>query len=446
MEDWNSLESEDANSMSTGTINDVDVETLVPSIRINGPGEDEDDGSSSLKDSLRFINKIPLKAPVEVSTERRNRFDEIADKIINAFTIKTEDRFIDSDEGIMSKKDSEARLIIMGSVLGIMLNVTLSAMLVLASIVFSDKFAVTTYHPLLEKSNTYPTPYLFIMAKLGLGDIVVLRQNKELNFEIDFNFKVPANKVNKGFIMDPDGDGLEETSNINPWKGEWFVGRSTDTTETGFSVFEDRGDLFIVYSDTTKRIVVLNPSNKHKTLRKSQLPTNHFYSNSIIRTGDFVWIFGGYSVPTTHPKSNCSREFDNHGCSSIKYGAEEHTFPGSAMWHMDKQVWFEGPSLPIKTCSVEATAISLNKTDVLIFIGPFIGSYLKNVEGEEWVNEKGGCIQVLHFSYKTFSWVSQHDCFIDFGPRSYTFKPSKSNISNILSLVSTSVLDKDGKL
>ena len=69
-----------------------------------------------------------------------NGFDEIADKIIDAFTIKTADRFIDSEEGIMSNENSEKHLIIMGSVLGIILNVTLSALLVLASVVFSDKF------------------------------------------------------------------------------------------------------------------------------------------------------------------------------------------------------------------------------------------------------------------------------------------------------------------
>ena len=119
------------------------------------------------------------------------------------------------------------------------------------------------------------------------------------------------------------------------------------------------------------------------------------------------------------------------------------------MWHMEKQVWFEGPSLPIKTCSIEATAISLNKTDVLIFIGPFINSYLKHVEGEEWINDNGGCIQLLHFSYNTFSWVSQHYCFIDFGPRNYSFTHEtrgQYSISNILSLASTSVFNKDGKL
>ena len=220
------------------------------------------------------------------------------------------------------------------------------------------------------------------------------------------------------------------------------------TTETGFSVFEDQGDLFIVYSDISKRVIVLNPSNKHKTLIDSQLPANHFYSNSIVRTGNFVWIFGGHSIPIAD-SINSWTSFINHGCSSIEYGAEEFTFTGSAMWHMEKQVWFEGPSLPIKTCSIEATAISLNKTDVLIFIGPFINSYLKHVEGEEWINDNGGCIQLLHFSYNTFSWVSQHYCFIDFGPRNYSFTPYRFGqypFSNILSLASTSVFNKDGKL
>ena len=419
----------DVYSMSNGTISDI---SMVPSVEETGEDSNEVRDGSSLQDGLGV--------PGEVLKENRNRFDrfdEIADIIINAFTIRKRERFINSEQGILSNEESEVRLIILGSVLGLILNVTLSAMLVLASIVFSNKFAVTTFTPSLEKSNSYPTPYLLIMSKLGLGDIVVLRQDKELNFEIDFNFKVPANKAHFSphyFLW-------------TSWPG--YHGRAI---ETGYSVFEDRGDLFIAYSDTSKRMIVLNPSNKHKTLINSQLPTNHFYSNSIVRTGDFVWIFGGYSVPTSDPKSFNHSEFQNHGCSSVKYGAEEDTFTGSAMWHMDKQVWFEGPSLPIKTCSLESTAISLNKTDVLIFIGPFIGSYLKHVEGEEWINEKGGCIQALHFSYKTFSWVSQDDCFIDFGPRHYNYNGHIQNIkhfyntSNILSLVSTSVLDKDGNL
>ena len=172
MESLNSFISDDANSMSS---------RMLPSIWINDDKEEED--GSSLEDVLRALHHQDV--PVEVTKERRNRVDEIADKIIDAFTIKTEDRFIDTDEGILSNEDSEKRLIIIGSVLGIMLNVTLSALLVLASIVFSDKFEVATFNPSLDKSNTYPTPYLLIMAKLGLGNIVILRQNKALNFEID---------------------------------------------------------------------------------------------------------------------------------------------------------------------------------------------------------------------------------------------------------------------
>ena len=438
MESLNSFISDDANSMSS---------RMLPSIWINDDKEEED--GSSLEDVLRALHHQDV--PVEVTKERRNRVDEIADKIIDAFTIKTEDRFIDTDEGILSNEDSEKRLIIIGSVLGIMLNVTLSALLVLASIVFSDKFEVATFNPSLDKSNTYPTPYLLIMAKLGLGNIVILRQNKALNFEIDLEFKVPPNKVLKtlsnfnpmAYALPPPTDPTK----IDHWtQSTW--NHNGRTTETGFSLFEDQGDLFIVYSDISKRVIVLNPSNKHKTLIDSQLPANHFYSNSIVRTGNFVWIFGGHSIPIAD-SINSWTSFINHGCSSIEYGAEEFTFTGSAMWHMEKQVWFEGPSLPIKTCSIEATAISLNKTDVLIFIGPFINSYLKHVEGEEWINDNGGCIQLLHFSYNTFSWVSQHYCFIDFGPRNYSFTPYRFGqypFSNILSLASTSVFNKDGKL
>ena len=125
---------------------------------------EELDGSS-LKDNSRFQNEEEV--PVEVSTENSNRLEEIADKIIDAFTIKTADRFIDSEEGIMSNEDSEKRLIIMGNALAIILNVTLSALLVLASVVFSGKFEVMTLHPSLEKSH-HPLPHVLIMAKLGL--------------------------------------------------------------------------------------------------------------------------------------------------------------------------------------------------------------------------------------------------------------------------------------
>ena len=45
------------------------------------------------------------------------------------------------------------------------------------------------------------------------------------------------------------------------------------------------------------------------------------------------------------------------------------------MWHTEKQHWFEGPSLPIQTCALDSTAVSLNRTDVLIFVGPYLGQY-----------------------------------------------------------------------
>ena len=74
------------------------------------------------------------------------------------------------------------------------------------------------------------------MPKLGLGDIIVLRQNKELTFDLDWSFKVPPNKVSNIEI-----DQFQLGSELEV--------RYSTTIETGFSVFEDRGNLFIVYSD-----------------------------------------------------------------------------------------------------------------------------------------------------------------------------------------------------
>ena len=87
--------------MFSGTIDD----TLAPSIEINAPadGHNEVHDGSSLEDDLRSLHHQDI--PVEVFKERRNRVDEIVDKIIDAFTVKTEDRFIDTDEGILSNEE-----------------------------------------------------------------------------------------------------------------------------------------------------------------------------------------------------------------------------------------------------------------------------------------------------------------------------------------------------
>jgi len=389
--------------------------------------------------SVRGVTVPEGRCPKVKSTE--GQIDEIADRIIKAFTIKPEERFVNSNDDTISYQESEIRLIILGSVLGIVLNLVLSALLVLTNSTFSDTIVLPIHPPPLK--HNILIPYLFIMPKLGLGDIIVLRQNKELTFDLDWSFKVPPNKVSNIEI-----DQFQLGSELEV--------RYSTTIETGFSVFEDRGNLFIVYSDTSKKMTVLHSSNKHSTLRNSQLPKPHLYHHSIVRTGNFVWIFGGYTASEALDIDKDkftfkSEKFLNHGCSSVKYGAETGSNVDSAMWHIKKQRWFKGPSLPIKTCSLESSAVSLNQTDVLLFIGPFFNNYIvEGNGGQDWVNGKGGCIKVLHFSYSTFSWISQDDCFIDFGQRyvqNWTYPCSAvPTLSNILSLSATSTLDKDGKL
>ena len=70
------------------------------------------------------------------------------------------------------------------------------------------------------------------------------------------------------------------------------------------------------------------------------------------------------------------------------------------MWHIKKQRWFKGPSLPIKTCSLESSAVSLNQTDVLLFIGPFFNNYIvEGNGGQDWVNgvSKYYISHIVHF-------------------------------------------------
>ena len=130
--------------------------------------------------SFRGVTVPEGRCPKVKSTE--GQIDEIADRIIKAFTIKPEERFVNSNDDTISYQESEIRLIILGSVLGIVLNLVLSALLVLTNSTFSDTIVLPIHPPPLK--HNILIPYLFIMPKLGLGDIIVLRQNKELTMAL----------------------------------------------------------------------------------------------------------------------------------------------------------------------------------------------------------------------------------------------------------------------
>ena len=205
------------------------------------------------------VDDMVTEKSIEIQ-ESKSKVDEIADKIINAFTIKQANRFVESDQDVISYEDSEQRLIIMGSVLAFILNLALTGLVLLA---FVEKNVISML-PKLENSDSFPLPYLLVMTKLGQGDLVVLRQSKSLNFEIDWTFKVPS---------------VTKDNRKGPFKSYLPYHQSTESTETGFSVFEDLGRIFIVSSDTTKKMVMINSNGKHQTLRNSELPTNHLYFN-----------------------------------------------------------------------------------------------------------------------------------------------------------------------
>ena len=199
---------------------------------------------------------------VEVQ-ESKSKVDVIADKIIDAFTIKQANRFVECDQDVIPYEDSENRLIIMGSILAFVLNLTLTGLVLLG---FVEK-SVISMQPKLENSDSFPVPYLLVMTKLGQGDLVVLRQSKSLNFEIDWTFKVPS---------------VTKDNSKGPFFS-YLPYQNTENIETGFSVFEDLGRIFIVSSDTTKKMVMMNSNGKHQTLRNSELPTNHLYFNRYMR-------------------------------------------------------------------------------------------------------------------------------------------------------------------
>ena len=177
-----------------------------------------------------------------------------------------------------------------------------------------------------------------------------------------------------------------------------------------------------------KMTVLHPPTKKHFTIQNSEIPEKFFVSRHLIRAGNFIMIFGGYSTGP-YSYSDDLMDLSMFGCSSSK----------TAIWSIKRRIWIKGPYLPgeIKKCFLHSTGFALNQTHAVLLVVP---------QDQDWFESTGAgtrCIEAYVFSFETMVWVDTINCIIDTG--------SGMVIGNIwlydmVSLVSTTFFNKEGEL
>ena len=267
----------------------------------------------------------------------------------------------------------------------------------------------------IRNLHQFPIPKVVMMDKIGKGHLFTLKQNPNLSFEIDWSFKLPRS-------------GAPANDNIPP-----SILLSLLYNDVGHFLFEDKGQIYAISNNMNQKMTVLHPpTKKHFTIQNSQIPEKFYISGHLVRAGNFIMIFGGYSMlPSFHAGPwwfTCS--------SSMNPGVTPSS--STAIWSIKKRIWIKGPYLPGKVdkCFFDSTGFALNQTHAVLLVvsqdsnDPYIES-----------TEAGTrCIEAYVFSFETMVWVDMINCLIDTGMViGYAGH-------DMVSLVSTTFFNKEGEL
>ena len=209
--------------------------------------------------------------------------------------------------------------------------------------------------------------------------------------------------------------------------------------DTGYYLFEDRGNIYSIPSSPKMKITMLNEL-KHQIIDKSQIPdvSDEFYfSGNNLQVGHFVMIFGG-----SYRLLKGENGWVNYGelewpCSSDRRNKTE-PITNTIIWNMKRHVWFKGPFIPTPNhCIEQSSGFAVNQSHGVLLI----------------VSKIESCIQAFTISFSTFQWVSINECLIeidhmdkmnwDGGIVSTTFMNSKqTNNLTVVILYNMSMDDK----
>ena len=349
------------------------------------------------------ISKLSDFKNVENEAANRSKspsnLEKIADLIINAVTIRGQQRFIDQDnqEDNISYEKSEKRLIVWGlSLAGLFSFSSLICIILLFQAFKVEDQNVYLAKTNVESTGNFPTPHVVFMNILKDGDMGYMLVFKQMNrsyFNYAWKFNVPDQSVSQTYFM-----------------------------------FEDLGNIHVAYSNRKlKMTVIASTTLKHFTIPKSELRQEFGLGHSV-RMGNFVMIFGGKNGFT-----NPSDPFDNEWppvppiqCSSVN---EIHNKVTTQIWSIKRQVWIKGPYLPLKTGCVEnACGVSINRTHGILFWAWEDVIYHKlHVQLQQ-------CIDAAIFSLDTFEWVVVKKCIMFL------------STNKIMKFTCSSYLNKSGKM
>ena len=293
--------------------------------------------------------------------------------------------------------------IYLGFTLALILGI-ISAILV-CLLLFIDPMILNYSRQYIESEvrnlHQFPIPKVVMMDKIGKGHLFTLKQNPNLSFEIDWSFKLPRS-------------GAPANDNIPP-----SILLSLLYNDVGHFLFEDKGQIYAISNNMNQKMTVLHPpTKKHFTIQNSQIPEKFYISGHLVRAGNFIMIFGGYSTIPDYDHG-----FPIFECSSSK----------TAIWSIKRRIWIKSPYLPEKKCFLGSTGFALNQTHAVLLVIP-----------QDHYNEFTGpgtrCIEAYLFSFETMVWVYMMNCLIDTG-----YVIGAAEIDKV-SLVSTTFFDKKGKL
>ena len=301
---------------------------------------------------------ISNDSKVSEVANQENKYNDLADQIINTFIVKKQERLIDREEHKenISYEESEMRLIYLGIFSASLLGMVLLVLTILFSLQALSTTQVIILNVTKPKEFIKPlVPKVLIMNKFGQGQMATVEFNdKNQSFQLDWEFKLPR-----------------------------------IPQDTGYYLFEDRGNIYSVPSSPKIKITMLNEL-KHQIIDKSQIPdvSDEFYfSGNNLQVGPFVMIFGG-----SYRLLKGGNGWVNYGelewpCSSDRRNKTK-LITNTIIWNMKRHVWFKGPFIPTPNHCMGTTethrltqtstdqhrpaqtGTDLHKTYVLYYLGP----------------------------------------------------------------------------
>ena len=293
----------------------------------------EDDGSDFSEVDHHL--DVPIRQP-EASFEQK--FDSWADALAQVFIRRRPKRYIDINEGFVSKEESEYRLLLLYLVCSCIICLITTSLMIVCPFYCNNQNIIYFKYESKEIQNatrSLKVPHLLVMYEDG--QIIDFSTNEALS---------PSRNVTMK---------LESKSGI-----------------FGYYAYADLQNIYIFYSQGRKDITYIDCQTlQHRTLSNTKLPKQK-HKGIGVRVGDIFLIAGG------HWYTNANLYPQNHYTSQPYYTNE------SISWSVKKKMYLK-VNPPFKFATVEESCLtSVNRTHYLIINAPLTNGDVTLINIETW--------------------------------------------------------------